>query len=61
MLRQPADRQIYERGCVRAGEDWLEDHAIQVIVFGIVVMFIQVKSTPFDRNARTCFMVFRVA
>lgn len=39
---QPADRHIYERGCLRAGEDWLESHLLQVIGTFIFAMILQV-------------------
>ncbi|XP_055903914.1 tetraspanin-5 isoform X4 [Eupeodes corollae] len=37
----PAERYIYERGCLRAGEDWLEGHLIAVAGFCICVMVLQ--------------------
>lgn len=39
---QPADRPIYERGCVRAGEDWLEGHLVPVASTCVSVMIMQV-------------------
>lgn len=39
---QPADRNIYERGCLRAGEDWLDSHAAQVVGAVIFAAILQV-------------------
>lgn len=39
---QPADRYIYERGCLRAGEEWLETHLLQVVGTAILAMILQV-------------------
>lgn len=41
-LMQPADRYIYERGCLRAGEEWLETHLLQVVGTAILAMILQV-------------------
>lgn len=40
---QPVDRNIHERGCLRAGEDWLETHLIGVAatVVGLLIMQVQ--------------------
>lgn len=40
--KQPADRHIYERGCLRAGEDWLESHLLQVVGTTLSAMLLQV-------------------
>lgn len=39
---QPADRHIYERGCLRAMEDWLESHLLMVASATCSTMIIQV-------------------
>lgn len=39
---QPTDRHIYERGCLRAMEDWLESHLLMVASSTCSVMIIQV-------------------
>ena len=39
---QPANRYIYERGCLRAGEDWLETHLVPVAGTFISAMIVQV-------------------
>lgn len=39
---KPVDRNIYERGCLRAGEDWLESHLIAVSASCILTLIIQV-------------------
>lgn len=41
---QPVDRNIYERGCLRAGEDWLESHLIAVSASCILTLIVQVTS-----------------
>ncbi|XP_053961766.1 tetraspanin-5 isoform X3 [Anastrepha obliqua] len=37
----PVERHIYERGCLRAGEDWLEAHLISVASSCICILIIQ--------------------
>ncbi|XP_037927851.1 tetraspanin-5 isoform X1 [Teleopsis dalmanni] len=37
----PVERHIYERGCLRAGEDWLETHLISVALTCIFVLLMQ--------------------
>ncbi|XP_055849566.1 tetraspanin-5 isoform X2 [Episyrphus balteatus] len=49
---QPAERYIYERGCLRAGEDWLEGHLIAVAGFCICVMVLQILGICFAQNLR---------
>jgi len=40
--KQPAERHIYERGCLRAGEDWLESHLVPVAGACVSIMVMQV-------------------
>ncbi|KAH8381174.1 tetraspanin-17 isoform X6 [Drosophila serrata] len=37
----PVDRNIHERGCLRAGEDWLEAHLISVAVCSVSLLVLQ--------------------
>ncbi|KAH8404858.1 hypothetical protein KR222_006260 [Zaprionus bogoriensis] len=37
----PVDRNIHERGCLRAGEDWLETHLIGVAASCVAVLIMQ--------------------
>lgn len=39
---QSTERHIYERGCLRAGEDWLEGHLVPVAAACVSVMILQV-------------------
>lgn len=39
---QPSDRHIHERGCLRAGEDWLESHIVPVSGAGVSIIIMQV-------------------
>lgn len=39
---QPSDRSIYERGCLRAMEDWLESHILVVATSTCSTMIVQV-------------------
>lgn len=39
---QPVDRNIHERGCLRAGEDWLETHLISVAASIVTLLISQV-------------------
>ncbi|XP_055373844.1 tetraspanin-17 isoform X3 [Condylostylus longicornis] len=48
----PADRSIYERGCLRAGEDWLEGHIFPVAGACVAVMIIQILGICFAQNLR---------
>lgn len=43
-LKQPADRHIYERGCLRASEDWLEGNLVHVAASYVSVMVLQVNN-----------------
>ncbi|KAL9876765.1 tetraspanin-17 isoform X2 [Glossina fuscipes] len=48
----PVDRHIYERGCLRAGEDWLESHLIGVsatCIFTLIMQF-EICSISVQRN-----------
>ncbi|KAH8342774.1 hypothetical protein KR084_012817 [Drosophila pseudotakahashii] len=37
----PVDRNIHERGCLRAGEDWLEAHLISVAICCVALLVLQ--------------------
>jgi len=41
---QPVDRNIHERGCLRAGEDWLEAHLISVAIGCVALLVLQVQN-----------------
>lgn len=43
-IKQPADRHIYERGCLRASEDWLEGNLAHVAGSYVSVMVLQVNN-----------------
>lgn len=42
LRKQPVDRNIHERGCLRAGEDWLEAHLISVAACCVGLLVLQV-------------------
>ncbi|KAI9576486.1 hypothetical protein GQX74_009543 [Glossina fuscipes] len=46
----PVDRHIYERGCLRAGEDWLESHLIGVSATCIFTLIMQVMVSKFNKS-----------
>ncbi|XP_037927853.1 tetraspanin-5 isoform X3 [Teleopsis dalmanni] len=48
----PVERHIYERGCLRAGEDWLETHLISVALTCIFVLLMQILGICFAQNLR---------
>lgn len=39
---QPGERHIYERGCLRAGEEWIESNLVPVAAVKVGVMVLQV-------------------
>ncbi|XP_030240090.1 tetraspanin-17 isoform X1 [Drosophila navojoa] len=47
----PVDRNIHERGCLRAGEDWLETHLIGVAatVVGLLIMQVTPQGTELSK------------
>lgn len=42
MRMQPGERHIYERGCLRAGEEWVETNLVPVAGVTVGVMVLQV-------------------
>ncbi|XP_049318003.1 tetraspanin-5 isoform X2 [Bactrocera dorsalis] len=48
----PVERHIYERGCLRAGEDWLEAHLISVASSCICILVVQILGICFTQNLR---------
>ncbi|XP_030377657.1 tetraspanin-17 isoform X3 [Scaptodrosophila lebanonensis] len=48
----PVDRNIHERGCLRAGEDWLEAHLISVAGTCISMLIMQILGICFAQNLR---------
>ncbi|XP_017855250.1 tetraspanin-17 isoform X3 [Drosophila busckii] len=49
----PVDRNIHERGCLRAGEDWLETHLIAVAASIVAMLIMQILGICFTQNLRT--------
>lgn len=43
---QPGERSIFERGCLRAGEEWLELNLVPVAGTIVSTMVLQVFYTP---------------
>lgn len=41
------ERNIYERGCMRAAEEWVEDNFIGVLTTVMTVTILQVVNTTF--------------
>ncbi|XP_015035257.1 tetraspanin-17 isoform X4 [Drosophila miranda] len=48
----PVDRNIHERGCLRAGEDWLEAHLISVAAACVGLLMLQILGICFAQNLR---------
>ncbi|KAL9874480.1 tetraspanin-17 isoform X3 [Glossina fuscipes] len=49
----PVDRHIYERGCLRAGEDWLESHLIGVsatCIFTLIMQNYEVSKIIYEKG-----------
>lgn len=40
---QPGERHIFERGCLRAGEEWLESNLVPVAAVKVGIMVLQVQ------------------
>lgn len=40
---QPGERNIFERGCLRAGEEWIESNLVPVAGVKVGIMVLQVK------------------
>lgn len=57
-LLQPSDRHIYERGCLRAMEDWLESHLLMVASATCSIMIIQVQWSALLKPAFVSFLFF---
>lgn len=58
--KQPADRHIYERGCLRASEDWLEGNLAHVAGSYVSVMVLQVNNNCCNLlNGSLIFKFFR--
>lgn len=43
---QPGEIHIFERGCLRAGEEWIENNLVPVAAVKVGIMVLQV---PFDQ------------
>lgn len=39
---QPGERHIFERGCLRAGEEWIESNLVPVAAVKVGIMVLQV-------------------
>lgn len=39
---QPGERHIFERGCLRAGEEWIESNLVPVAGVKVGIMVLQV-------------------
>ncbi|XP_077286433.1 tetraspanin 26A isoform X3 [Arctopsyche grandis] len=48
----PADRNIYERGCLRAGEEWLETNLLPVAGGCVALMVLKILGICFAQNLR---------
>ncbi|XP_073823063.1 tetraspanin 26A isoform X2 [Musca autumnalis] len=48
----PVDRHIYERGCLRAGEEFLEMHIVSIWIYIMVTVFCQILFVIFTQNLR---------
>lgn len=44
---QPGERHIFERGCLRAGEEWIEGNLVPVAAVKVGIMVLQVPFTLF--------------
>lgn len=40
---QPGERHIFERGCLRAGEEWIESNLVPVAAVTVGVMVLKVN------------------
>ncbi|XP_063704002.1 tetraspanin-5 isoform X3 [Culicoides brevitarsis] len=49
---QTQDRQIFERGCMRAFEDWLENNFVSVAGTCIAIMIVEILGICFAQNLR---------
>lgn len=54
---QPSDRSmvVYERGCLRAGEEWVEVNLIPVAGAAVGIAILQVLMTPYRTKNATVF------
>uniref|UniRef100_T1GZD3 Uncharacterized protein n=1 Tax=Megaselia scalaris TaxID=36166 RepID=T1GZD3_MEGSC len=43
------DRYIYERGCLRAGEDWLDNNMFSVTFFFLLLTISKVEATDISK------------
>lgn len=41
---QPGERHIFERGCLRAGEEWIESNLVPVAAVKVGIMVLQVNN-----------------
>lgn len=41
-IQSTSDWQIFERGCLRAGEEWMEANLFRVVITGLTVGIFQV-------------------
>ncbi|XP_030755576.1 tetraspanin-5 isoform X2 [Sitophilus oryzae] len=48
----PKERQIYERGCLRAGEEWIEGNLVLVAAVKVGIMILQILGICFAQNLR---------
>ncbi|XP_044762371.1 tetraspanin-5 isoform X5 [Coccinella septempunctata] len=54
-VRKPGftgDRNIFERGCLRAGEEWIETNLVPVAAVNVAVMVLQILGICFAQNLR---------
>lgn len=53
---QPGERHIFERGCLRAGEEWIEGNLVPVAAVKVGIMVLQVSVTLL--LTAHCFFLF---
>lgn len=47
---QTGDRHIFERGCLRAGEEWIETNLVPVAAVNVAVMVLQVSNQHLEHE-----------
>ncbi|XP_068910759.1 tetraspanin-5 isoform X4 [Tenebrio molitor] len=48
----PGERHIFERGCLRAGEEWIESNLVPVAAVKVGIMVLQILGICFAQNLR---------
>ncbi|XP_060526364.1 tetraspanin-5 isoform X3 [Cylas formicarius] len=48
----PGERHIFERGCLRAGEEWIESNLVPVAAVKVGIMILQILGICFAQNLR---------